>query len=191
MNFKTVVFLGPSAIGKTYVAEMMKIKYPDMIDQAMLYTTRPPRKDEQPSDRHFVAEDKFNEMVDHDRFIIYDKFGGNLYGFTPESITPNNRHLLTNAWPWLAEQFSKLDQCILVGLLPQDDWREMLINRMRIRGDDETTILRRIELIKKDIIDLNKSAQLINNSGKLFTIKDNSTISHEVLPWIESRLGLS
>src|SRR6056297_2340807 len=173
MKYKTIMFAGPSAVGKTYTANQLVKKYPDSFEQAKLFTTRKARSAEMATDREFISHDKFKHMKDSGEFIVSEKFGENWYGFTTESIEPTNKHLLVNIWPWLAEKFSKLDHVILVGMMPQENWESMLVSRMKNRGDSKKDIETRKKLINKDIEDLKYQSKYVESSGKMFSINDN------------------
>ena len=67
----------------------------------------------------------------------------------------------------------------------------MLVGRMKIRGDNEKTIVERKKLITKDIADLNRNKQLVRSCGEFFVIEDDNVIHNEIVPWIENRLGLN
>lgn len=191
MSYKTIVFAGPSAIGKTYAANELMRQYPGYFEQAKLYTTRPPRPGENSTDRIFVDKAKFIEMARKDLFVVHDEFGGNMYGFTKDSLYPKDKHLLVNAWPWLIPQFSALEQAVIVGLQAPDDWQSMLVERMKKRGDNQQTIQKRLQLIIKDSSDLLTNKSLVNQTGKYFTISDDEVIPRQVLPWIADRLNLT
>lgn len=190
MQYKTVIFAGPSAVGKTYIANELMRLFPEQFEQAKLYTTRSPRLGEVATDRIFVDRDTFAQMISERRFVVHDEFGGNLYGFTPESLEPKNKHLLVNAWPWLVPQFSALPHGIAIGMQPPKDWKTLLVNRMKLRGDDESTIEKRLKLIEKDYKDLEINKETVKRHGAFFVVKDNDTVHSEIMPWIKNQLAL-
>jgi guanylate kinase len=188
MSYKTVIFVGPSAVGKTFVANELMRLYPKLFEQAKLYTTRAPRSGEIASDRIFVDNNTFGQMVSRRRFVVHDEFGGSLYGFTPESLQPNDRHLLVNAWPSLIPQFSELEHGMLIGMQPPADWRQLLVGRMKQRGDSSETIDKRLVMIEKDYDDLELNKAIVAQHGAFFVIRDNNTVGKEILPWIIEHL---
>ena len=185
---KTLAFAGPSAVGKTYIASLLLSTYPELFEQAKLYTTRAPRPGETGADRIFIPEETFSEMAKRGDFVVHGIFGGNHYGFTPESLHPKNKHLLVNIWPWLIPQVSKLDHAVIIGMQAPTDWKSLLIQRMRARGDSEETIAKRLTLIAKDIKDLSAHKAITEAHGKYFVIQDDTTIEAEIIPWIETLL---
>ncbi len=188
MSLKTFIFVGPSAIGKTYVASLLVKKKPDEFEQAKLYTTRTPRIGENATDRIFIALEEFEIKAKNGDFIVHDEFGGNFYGFDHDSLLPKKKHLLVNAWPWLIPQFSKLDHAVIIGMQAPENWQEILVERMERRGDSPETIKKRLHMITKDRANLAKYTDMTNQHGKLFTIINNQTIPCEIVPWIEDFL---
>jgi len=190
MDYKTVAFAGPSAVGKTYIADQLMQLFPEKFEQAKLHTTRKPRTDENATDRIFVTDKEFSEMVEKSSFLFHDTFGGNRYGFTKDSLVPKDKHLLVNIWPWLCEKVSKLPHAVIVGLQAPDNWESLLVQRMKNRGDSEKTIETRKKLISKDVIDLENNKKTVETHGVYFMINDNNTISQQVIPWLDEKLGL-
>jgi len=187
---KTIIFAGPSAVGKTYIANQLVREFPDIFEHALLYTTRIPRPGEKSLDRIFISNEKFESMKQDKQFIISDEFSGNLYGFTKEAIYPGKKHLLLNAWPWLIPQFSKIDHAIIIGMQAEDGTKKMLIDRMKDRGDSDEVIEKRPRLIDIDQDDLKKYASLTEESGAYFIIENDETIPKKIIPWIYTKLNL-
>lgn len=189
---ETIIFVGPSALGKTYAAEALMQQCPDDFVQAKLYTTRPPRgTDDKAVDRIFVDTFIFQSMVESGEFVVHGEFGGNLYGFTNSSLVPTEKHILVNAWPALIPQLAQLSsKPIFVGLQAPKAWKELLAVRMKKRGDDQETINKRFVLIENDIKVTAQYAGLIQESGKLFVVDGDKTIPEAVIPWISQKLGL-
>jgi guanylate kinase len=190
MNKKTLVFAGPSAVGKTYIAELLIRNYPNVFEQAKLYTTRKPRIGEKASDRIFISETSFESMVKRKTFIVHDTFSGANYGFTPECLYPKDKHLLVNAWPWLIPQFSTIPGVIIIGMQIPDKWEKLLELRMMNRGDNEETITIRKKLIEKDASNLSQNKRITEKHGRYFTVKSDETIPDEIMPWIIRSLNL-
>jgi len=190
MTHRTLIFAGPSAVGKTYVADALMERHPEAFEQAKLYTTRGPRLNENATDRVFLSQNKFAAMLESGNFIIHAEFGGNMYGFTRESLEPSNKHLLANTWPRLIPPLARMQHTIMIGMRPPEKWRLFLVDRMRARGDSEEVIAKRVKLIEKDLNDLEQYQDLVSSHGRLFTVHDNTTATDTIVPWIESKLGL-
>jgi guanylate kinase len=183
---KTFVFAGPSAVGKTYIGGILARRHAGMVEQAKLYTTRQPREGD--TDRIFVSAEDFDRLVREDRFIVHIEFGGNRYGFDHRSLYPSGKHLLVNAWPWLIPQFSALPHVVIIGMQAPVNWQDMLVERMKHRGDTPETIKKRLQLIKKDVAELEQNKELCQKHGRFFVIKDDLTVEKEILPWLETLL---
>lgn len=83
-----IVLAGPSASGKTEVAKYLAAHFG--MKKIITTTTRPIRKGEVDGrDYFFVTIEKFNTMVDEDKFIEYTVYNGNMYGSTKDQIEPN------------------------------------------------------------------------------------------------------
>jgi len=190
MNRKTIIFAGPSAVGKTYIADELVRKHPGVFEQAKLYTTRAKRSAETASDRVFVSDTAFDEMIKNDQFIVYETFSGGRYGFTKQSLFPTTKHLLVNAWPWLIEQFSRYDHAIIIAMQAPHNWEKPFTQRMKERGDTTETIKRRLGLIEKDKSDLESNKKFLRTTDFYFTVIDNSTIPKLIIPEIETSLNL-
>lgn len=188
---KIIVVVGPSGIGKTYLAKELLKKYSSEITEIRIYTTRKQRTSEQNSpDRIFINHHEFNQMKERGEFWFYGEFHNNLYGFTRESLQPKDKHLIVNVWPYAVPEFLQLDGSILVGLAIRSSDITLLKERMKARGDSNATIKERLPLIQRDSQDLETQKMNFRASDRLFYIKDDRTIPEEVIPWLESNLDL-
>jgi len=188
--YKTLIFTGPSAIGKTHVANELLKRYPEHFEQAKTYTTRQPRQNEKMADRIFVSEDIFFKMISKVEFLVYGKFGDNWYGFTVDSVKPKNKHLLLNAWPEIIPQFCAYNHVTVVGMQAPKEYQRLLTGRMRNRGDDMDTIKKRMKLISKDQEELVKNTSIINKHGIIFEVTDDNTIQNYIIPWVIKSFGI-
>ncbi len=191
-GYEAVVFVGPSALGKTYAAESLMQQFPHDFEQAKVHTTRPPRHEDEGSvDRTFVDVSNFQAMIESGEFLVHGEFGGNLYGFTESALIPDEKHILVNAWPALIPKLARLvPRPVFVGLQAPAEWQTLLTDRMRKRGDSQETINKRLDLIENDIKLTNQHEALISQSGKLFIVEGDQTIPELVIPWICQKLGL-
>lgn len=183
-TYKTILFVGPSAVGKTYIATYLLNTYPDLFTQSKLYTTRMPREGETAHDRIFVSEKQFTEMQEAGAFLIAERFGGNLYGYTKDALTPESKHILVNTWPAITPQFIAVDSIVMVGMQAPENWYELLSNRLSLRGETKENIAKRISLITDDIQITESHKDLIESHGKFFTIKDDTVVLSEIIPWL-------
>ncbi|HSX27618.1 MAG TPA: hypothetical protein VLG25_02450 [Patescibacteria group bacterium] len=185
---KILVVAGPSGIGKTYLAELLMTRFPGVFEQGDWYTTRQPRPNEVFTDRIFVSESEFLKREKAGQFFIAEKFHDNWYGL-PNSLFQKNKHVIVNTWPGLIPRFIDKKGTLLLGLTVEPESSLNLLKaRMAKRGYTEKQMLERLELAQKDINDMNSVASNILQNGKIFTIKDNSTLGIEVIPWVETQI---
>lgn len=77
------LFIGPSASGKTSLAETTFRPEQKIIS----YTTRDPRvAEEHGRDYYFVTKKQFKQMVIQDAFAEYDVYDGHYYGIAKETL---------------------------------------------------------------------------------------------------------
>lgn len=81
-----IVLSGPSGVGKDAVLTGMKASgYP--LNYITTLTTRPQRPSEEDNvDYHFVATDKFQEMIERGKLLERAKVYGNWYGVPKEAV---------------------------------------------------------------------------------------------------------
>ena len=83
-----IVLAGASASGKTEVAKMLASKYG--IVKVITTTTRDLRVGEVDGrDYFFVSKEKFQQMIEDDRFVEYTVYNNHLYGSTKDQISMN------------------------------------------------------------------------------------------------------
>lgn len=81
-----IIISAPSGAGKTTILRALKERLPDL-NFSVSHTTRPPRENEQEGvDYHFVAGEKFHEMIDHDEFLEWAQIHDNFYGTARKNI---------------------------------------------------------------------------------------------------------
>jgi len=65
MNYKPIIILGPSGVGKSTLIKKLYNKYPDRFGFSVSYTTRAPRKGEQHGINYFfVSKNDFEKLID-------------------------------------------------------------------------------------------------------------------------------
>lgn len=187
-----IVFAGPSSIGKTFAAQALIQQYPNSCACAPVHTTRTRRPTEtNTSERIFVSEESFRQMIQDDAFFVHEQFAGFLYGCSKEQLCPQDKHLIIGVPPLFLPVFAKQKDVLMVGLQAPPNFETMSEERMMQRGDSLKVREARRPFIRRDIEDLRRLQPLVNRSGKLFRVKDDSTIPTQVLPWIAERLGLA
>jgi len=181
---KLFVIAGPSAVGKTYLAEQCLKLYPALFSQVSLYTTRQPRSGEAFVDRIFVDEAAFLAKKRAGDFFIAERFHDNWYGWESSALKPTAKHLIVNVWPSLLPTFQSMSGFEAIGLSISPDYFGLLEDRMKRRGDSSQKIAERLELIKKDLRDLDQQRELVDKFGKMFEIDGDENIPREVIPWM-------
>jgi guanylate kinase len=185
---KVLVVSGPSGIGKTYLAVQLVAKYPSLIDQVKLFTTRSSRPNEHVADRIFITEEEFCAKQLRGDFFIAEKFHGNWYGYAKKSLEPRYKHIIVNTWPALLPQFEGLPDICLIGLTTNKAGIDLLRQRMLERGDSADKVNERLKLVGKDISDLAAHEKTVKKYGEVFTVTDDQSIYQSVIPWIEKLL---
>jgi len=119
-------------------------------------------------------------------FAVADEFQGNWYGFPATEIKPGSKHSIFNTWPALIPEFAAHAAPIFIGMTILPEQEDFLRERMIRRGDDTPTIERRLKQIKIDDADLRSHAALVNAQGKLFFVRDDTTIDTQIIPWLKT-----
>eukprot|EP00842_Homolaphlyctis_polyrhiza_P004261 jgi/Hompol1/4836/HPOL_003927-RA len=71
----------------TIVWSRLFAKYPSSFAFSVSHTTRQPRPGETPGvSYHYITRDKFDEMVQNEKFIEHAEFSGNCYGTSIEAM---------------------------------------------------------------------------------------------------------
>ena len=75
-----IVMSAPSGCGKSTLIDMLLQEYSDMV-YSISCTTRPPRGEEEDGlDYHFLAKERFEELIRENAFIEYASVHDNYYG---------------------------------------------------------------------------------------------------------------
>jgi len=134
---------GPSGSGKsTLCKDLMKL-IPDL-HFSVSYTTRLPRKDEQPGEAyHFVSRETFVAMIDKGEFAEWAEIYGHLYG-TPRSVIEQTlrkgNDLLFDIDGQGAQQLKKnYPRAITIFLIPPS--LEELKKRLQKRETDSSAVV--------------------------------------------------
>lgn len=137
-----IVLVGPSGSGKTALAELLK---KDGVKKLTTSTTRQKRIGESHGrDYYFVDEESFK--FDSDSYVEYSEYSGNYYGLSKDEVASKlgkykNVTIVMDENGAKAIQSLYPKETIVVQLLISED---DLISRLRLRGDDERTIEKRL-----------------------------------------------
>ena len=139
-----VTLTGPSGVGKSVVVKDIFTRYPDRFGEAVSTTTRVPRLGEVDGVAyHFVTRDEFDRRWDAGRFLERVEYNGKLYGIETESIRKvmdQGKNVLLVVEPHGAQQIRERWEGDLLQLFMRPPSEEVLVERMRGRGDSEESI---------------------------------------------------
>ena len=134
-----IVLAGASASGKTEVAKELAKKYG--VTKVITTTTRPMRVNEiNGRDYFFVSKERFEEMLQEDRFVEHTYYNDNLYGSTKDQIAANKCVVIDPAG--LRAYIALNDPSIVTFFLDTDE--ETRFKRMLMRGDKMEDAKKRI-----------------------------------------------
>lgn len=177
------ILTGPSGIGKSHLSNELASDGFEIISRV---STRAPRPNDNSTDMKHVSLDEYKEMESKGEFLVSEEFGGNWYGFLKSELLNNaEKPKAVVTWPEIVELFvERMENVIPVYLDISDENIEVLIQRMKERGDDEESIKKRVELTKSARNYLETKKEMFQEYGKVFDIVDNTTLYDEVIPWI-------
>jgi guanylate kinase len=183
---KVIVVTGPSAVGKTYLADLLVSTYAEHIISAKVVTTREPRQGETGTDRIFVSKEAFTNMLQHGEFIVEGEFGGNQYGYTAEAleVVQHKKSIIINTWPAMIPAFEKIKNVLLVGLTVDTGHLPLLEERLLGRSESSDILEKRKQLIRADVQTMLQYRDNIASCGRTFYIHDDTSIHTDVLPFI-------
>ena len=188
------IITGTSGVGKTHLEKELVLKHG--FYQLPKTTDRPPRLDEENGRGGiFFVDPKTYDRNDY--FYVLD-YVGFQYGWKQSDIDNNRDSNLTIAptLEGMKELVGIMNEFIPI-LLDIDEGNLGLIEqRMKKRMgfvdlsgkdlDDAISKLdERIDLARAELKNMAEYRELVeNNSGKVFSIRDDNTIYDEVIPWI-------
>lgn len=163
------VISGPSAVGKTSIAEAVLSKKNGSIHRIITCTTRAPRGAEKDGiDYIFMPVGDFIEKAQHGEFLEYSKVYENYYGVlfsTINEVLDSKRNaLLVVNWEGFRKIKEKIsDRAIGIFILPPSI--DTLEKRIRYRGhDSEEVIQKRLKMNAEDMLHADDfDYQIINN----------------------------
>ncbi|NDE71495.1 MAG: guanylate kinase [Actinobacteria bacterium] len=150
---KLFVLSGPGGVGKsTIVQELRKL---NDFYFSVSATTRKPRQGEIDGVAyHFVSEEKFQSMIDEERFLEWADFAGSRYGTPKEpvmSAIAQGKNVILEIEIQGARQVKKaMPDAVMVFISPPS--LEDLLSRMENRGTDEPErIAARLALAREEM----------------------------------------
>lgn len=153
-----LVLVGPSASGKTEVANILINNY-GMV-RMVTYTTRPMRVNEiNGVSYHFVSVEEFMKLKDNDEFVETVEYNGNYYGTRKSDVEIDKIVILEPKG--LHEFNNKMSDKIVSFYLEVSEVER--INRMIYRQDKMEDIKKRIENDKEAFKDIDEVDFVISN----------------------------
>ena len=148
------VIAAPSGAGKTSLVKALMEREP-RLRFSVSYTTRKPRANEiDGRDYHFIAADRFQEMVDRGEFLehaqVFDNFSGTGVQAVRDALGSGGLVLLEIDWQGARQVRERLPEARTIFILPPA--RQALEQRLRARStDSEAVIQRRLQDARRDI----------------------------------------
>lgn len=140
-----VIVSGPGGAGKGTIVSLLLGLDPS-IWLSKSWTTRPRRPGESPDAYVFVTREQFMDRVRSGGFVEWTEFRANgaLYG-TPTIEAPSGRDVLLEIeLDGAAQVKRRYPEAVMFLVVPPS--REAQIERLRARGDEETSAARRVDL---------------------------------------------
>lgn len=168
-----VILVGPSGVGKTSVVQEVLRLHED-IKYSISATTRKPRKGEiHGKDYYFLDIPTFKNYIKKDKLYEWALVYGDYYGTPREPVDM----FLEEGYDVIFDldiqggifMKSQKEDTVTIFLLPPS--KEELKRRLLQRGDDEHTIVKRIEEIEKEVKIAIKFDYIIRNDVLEDTVK--------------------
>jgi guanylate kinase len=137
-----IVIAGPGGVGKDTVAQKLCEQDPRFVISRS-WTTRQRRPGEAADAYVFATRREFEDRVAANGFLEWAEYHGNLYG-TPTPDPDDDRHLiLVIETQGAANILERFPETVAVIIRPPS--AEVLLARLRARGDDDEHVKRRLE----------------------------------------------
>jgi guanylate kinase len=169
------VVSAPSGTGKTTICREVLKAVPDL-KLSISYTTRPPRPIEKDGkDYFFIADDKFQHMIQQEEFAEWAQVHGHAYGTPKKALltaVENGQDVLLNIDSQGAMQLKEcFSQAVFVYLLPPSF--DILKARLTDRASDPAeAINRRLEKAAEEIRNYRAYTYLIVNDDLKKAVDD-------------------
>lgn len=173
MKKDRLILVGPGGSGKDYARNLIERR--NLLEYAVPFTTRPKRDNEiEGKDYHFISEAAFQDLINIDQFIWWNKYIGYYYGAVKHQfLNPGKFFIIApTSINQLTDQIIETSH-ILYFKIPENIRRKRMLDR---KGNVDS-VERRIKADRKDFKDYFLYDQLIENPE--FTLKDLEKIINE------------
>lgn len=146
------IISGPSGSGKTTLAKYLMLNY--NAERIVPTTTRQMRPGEvQHRDYHFITEEEYVQLLRDGKLFMSNFMFGHYYGYELNSVVciiAKEKAPITEIYtPKITQFLDAYPASKAIYLLP--DSVELLVNRMRKRGDAESTVQERVRLALEEL----------------------------------------
>ena len=164
-----IIFSGPSGVGKsTIINELINHKE---LYFSVSHTTREKRHNEENGvDYFFINEDEFNNLINNDFFIEYEKYGTDFYGTGMDQLSTSNPITVLDVEVNGATKLLNENKSF-IGIFI-DIENEELIERLKERGHDEKFINKRMILANEQRSKINEFDFIVKNVDINTTVKE-------------------
>lgn len=148
MNNKVIALVGPGGVGKSTVSQCLCRKYPNAFQESISCTTREMRPGEIDGIHyHFITEKEFSKKIKNEEFIEYNLFpNGKMYGTLLSEVNDilrsKNCIIVVDVETAVSLKNKVKGIEVITIFLDIDDGN--LLDRLRNRGDNESSIFQRI-----------------------------------------------
>lgn len=180
---KNLVIAGTSGVGKSFLADELEKR--KIYFQIPKYTDREVRSGDNPLKLKCLELDEFER--NRINFFFTLNYNGFNYGWKKEDL--ENKLVVMDMTLESLENFLKINSNFLPILLEvKENNLEMLRQRMIKRGESEEKIIKRLELSKEELKNMEKYRKITKKyQGLIFEIKNDQTIFEEVIPKLAKR----
>ncbi len=145
MTARLYVISAPSGAGKTSLVKALLAARPALV-VSVSHTTRKPRPNELDGrEYHFVAKERFAELVAAGAFLEHASVFDNFYGTGREQVqsrlAAGSDVLLEIDWQGARQVRAAMPECVSIFILPPS--RPELERRLRSRGTDSDEVIAR------------------------------------------------
>ena len=175
------ILSAPSGAGKTSLVKAL-LEEIDFIEVSVSYTTRVKRLGEREGiDYHFIAKEKFKQMIEEGLFIEYAEVFGHYYGTSKlhikEKMQAGIDIILEIDWQGAQQVNTQFFQCTTVFILPPS--RNELLSRLQERGQDAIEIIeQRMSEAKEQISHYKEFDYLIINDQFAHALGELKALIH-------------